>query len=530
MPGTDFRLASLLGLSPSVQRTMMYLNGCSSGSAALRVAKDVAENNLGARVLVACADLSLIGFRSPHESRLDTLIMQALFGDGAGAVIVGAGCKKSDGEHPLFEMVSSSQTVIPGSENDAAGKLGEDGLVFCPSPKMPALVRQHVEQALVEAFTPLGFGGRWNDMFWAVHPGGSAILNSVEAALALEPGKLAASRHVLAEYGNMSGVSVMFVLDELRRCRDKPPPGALGVLLGLGPLSPSDMDWIPSPISFATISANFPLPSSVPEIPGGICFVGDSANDGFVGWRSGGRRCSLGVLACGTEETAVGELGDSHAGGSNPAPEVAARPGEGSGSKRRCFTCTGRQHSLRHWLLHLVAGISVAFLCLNKKEIENVAQFEIMEILESDDYTKYMVSAREGSKMFYVSCDDEVTLTDVRCSCRKFECQGLPCCHIMVVLIRLVFEDASSDEIVRWKELLVSDWNNKKRKIDDSVEKSSPTLEATPISVLDPEEVMSKGAPKKMKSFLGSKGIQRVRECSQCHGTNHDKRTCGKKR
>ncbi|KAK3120401.1 hypothetical protein QOZ80_9AG0686980 [Eleusine coracana subsp. coracana] len=323
MPGTDFRLASLLGLSPSVQRTMMYLNGCSSGSAALRVAKDVAENNLGARVLVACADLSLIGFRSPHESRLDTLIMQALFGDGAGAVIVGAGCKKSDGEHPLFEMVSSSQTVIPGSENDAAGKLGEDGLVFCPSPKMPALVRQHVEQALVEAFTPLGFGGRWNDMFWAVHPGGSAILNSVEAALALEPGKLAASRHVLAEYGNMSGVSVMFVLDELRRCRDKPPPGALGVLLGL-------------------------------------------ANDGFVGWRSGGRRCSLGVLACGTEETAVGELGDSHAGGSNPAPEVAARPGEGSGSKRRCFTCTGRQHSLRHWLLHLVAGISVAFLCLNK--------------------------------------------------------------------------------------------------------------------------------------------------------------------
>ncbi|GJN25485.1 hypothetical protein PR202_gb13317 [Eleusine coracana subsp. coracana] len=179
MPGADLRLASLLDLRTFVQRTMMYLNRRSSGSAALRVAKDVAKNNPGAHVLVACADLSLIGFRSPHQDHFDTLVMQALFGDGAGAVIVGAGwavivgagCEnngsgeRSGVEHPLFEMLSASQTVIPGSEKDAAGQLGEDGLVFCPSPKMPALVRQHVEQALVEAFRPLGFiNGGWNDL------------------------------------------------------------------------------------------------------------------------------------------------------------------------------------------------------------------------------------------------------------------------------------------------------------------------------------------------------------------------------
>ncbi|TVU45743.1 hypothetical protein EJB05_05241, partial [Eragrostis curvula] len=51
MPGLDFRLASLLGLRPTVRRTMLYMNGCSSGSAALRVAKDIADNNRGARVL-----------------------------------------------------------------------------------------------------------------------------------------------------------------------------------------------------------------------------------------------------------------------------------------------------------------------------------------------------------------------------------------------------------------------------------------------------------------------------------------------
>ncbi|KAM0840023.1 hypothetical protein ACQ4PT_059939 [Festuca glaucescens] len=236
MPGADLRLATLLGLDPSVRRTMLYLNGCSSGSAALRIAKDIAENNRGARVLVACAELTLILFRAPDEAHVDTIIMQALFGDGAGAVIVGA---EPDGsaERPVFEMVAASQSVIPESNLAAAGRLREDGLVFNPSFDMPALIRENIERSMADALGPLGLGGCWNDLFWAVHPGGRAILDSVEAGLRLEPKKLAASRHVLSEYGNMSGPTVIFVLDEIRRRRDEQALGcrSLGVLLGLGP-------------------------------------------------------------------------------------------------------------------------------------------------------------------------------------------------------------------------------------------------------------------------------------------------------
>jgi predicted naringenin-chalcone synthase len=240
MPGADLRLASLLGLRRSVQRTAVCFHGCSSGSAALRVAKDIAENNPGARVLVACAELSLNFFREAREDRPETLIMQSLFGDGAAAVILGASGIDADAdgpegvERPLFELVSASQTWIPDTEDAAAGQLTEGGLVFRPSSKMPALLRQVIEQYLAEAVAPLGLDGVWNDLFWAVHPGGPAILDSVESALALEPGKLAASRYVMREYGNMSGVSVIFVLDELRRQRHEPDEG-FGVVLGLGP-------------------------------------------------------------------------------------------------------------------------------------------------------------------------------------------------------------------------------------------------------------------------------------------------------
>ncbi|CAN6372226.1 unnamed protein product [Urochloa humidicola] len=91
-PGADHRMTELLGLRPSVQHTLVYFHACYGGCSALRVAKDLAENNPGARVLVAASEAStVLSFRAPAETRPDALVAEALFGDGAGAVIVGAG-------------------------------------------------------------------------------------------------------------------------------------------------------------------------------------------------------------------------------------------------------------------------------------------------------------------------------------------------------------------------------------------------------------------------------------------------------
>jgi len=54
MPGADYQLTRLLSLCPYVKRYMMYQQGCFAGAVALRLAKDLAENNKGARVLVVC--------------------------------------------------------------------------------------------------------------------------------------------------------------------------------------------------------------------------------------------------------------------------------------------------------------------------------------------------------------------------------------------------------------------------------------------------------------------------------------------
>ena len=117
MPGADYQLTKLLGLRPSVKRLMMYQQGCFAGGTVLRLAKDLAENNRGARVLVVCSEITAVTFRGPSDTHLDSLVGQALFGDGAGAVIVGADPDLSI-EKPLFEIVSAAQTLLPDSEGN----------------------------------------------------------------------------------------------------------------------------------------------------------------------------------------------------------------------------------------------------------------------------------------------------------------------------------------------------------------------------------------------------------------------------
>ncbi|OMO89220.1 hypothetical protein CCACVL1_07979 [Corchorus capsularis] len=199
----------LLDLSPSVKRFMVYLQGCFAGGTALRLAKDLAENNKGARVLVVCSEILALFFRgvSETETNLDYLVGSAIFSDGAAAVIVGAD------PDPVLELIE----------------------------EFTRFDRKQCRENYYREFSSIGSIKDWNSIFYVVHPGGRLILDLLEAKLGLEKHKLRATRHVLSEFGNMSSASVLFVLDEMcKKCMEegKATTGEgleWGVLLGLGP-------------------------------------------------------------------------------------------------------------------------------------------------------------------------------------------------------------------------------------------------------------------------------------------------------
>ena len=178
-------------------------------------------------------------FRGPSETSMDTLVAQALFSNGAGAVIVGSNPDMSV-ERPLYEILSADQSIIPGTKDGIGGHVTEAGFVLYLAPSVPMHVANNIRKCLSKAFDPLGITD-WNSLFWIVHPGGNKILDGIETELRLEKEKLFPTRHVLAEYGNIASGSVIFVMDEMRKRSMKEGKATtgkgaeFGVLLGFGP-------------------------------------------------------------------------------------------------------------------------------------------------------------------------------------------------------------------------------------------------------------------------------------------------------
>ncbi|KAI4346157.1 hypothetical protein L6164_013230 [Bauhinia variegata] len=73
MPGVEYQLTKLLGLRPYVKQNMMYQQSCFVGGTVLRLAKDLVENNKGARVLVR-SEITAVTFRGPSATHLDSLV------------------------------------------------------------------------------------------------------------------------------------------------------------------------------------------------------------------------------------------------------------------------------------------------------------------------------------------------------------------------------------------------------------------------------------------------------------------------
>ncbi|XBI30976.1 hypothetical protein VPH35_054612 [Triticum aestivum] len=241
MPGADYHIIRLLGLSPSVRRVALYHQGCFVGAAVLRLAKDLAENNGGARVLAVCVETNLMYFRGVDDAHMDNLVCQALFGDGASTVVAGADADPAT-EKQLFDIVHATQHLIPETGGAIQGLMREVGLTFGLISEVPSLIAKNIEAGLQDMLDGSGVAiTDRNSLFWAVHPGGRAILDKVEAALGLKPEKMRASRKVLAEYGNMGSACAWFVLDELRRwsaaegCSTNGEGCEWGVLFGFGP-------------------------------------------------------------------------------------------------------------------------------------------------------------------------------------------------------------------------------------------------------------------------------------------------------
>lgn len=224
-PGVDISLIRNLGFSPDVARTHVGFMGCHGALNGLRVAKAFTDADPNACVLV-CA-VELCSLHHQYGWNPDKIVANALFADGSAAIIGRRAAAASDSS---WRLAASGSTIIADSEESMGWRIGDHGFEMTLSPQIPDYIRQHLGQWLDRWLAEHGLSVDEIGS-WAIHPGGPKILKACADAAGFDARFLEPSKEVLAEFGNMSSPTVLFILQRLRE-RDAARPC---VMLGFGP-------------------------------------------------------------------------------------------------------------------------------------------------------------------------------------------------------------------------------------------------------------------------------------------------------
>lgn len=226
-PGVDLELMSVLGLPATVARTHVGFMGCHGAFNALRVAGAFAAADPAAVVLVVCVELCSLHFQ--YGTRGDHVVANSIFADGAAAIVASSG---GSGLPECGRLVGQRSQVLPASTEQMGWFIGDHGFEMTLSPRVPDAIAIHLPLAIDALLTAEGLT-RADVTSWAVHPGGPRILAAVGETLGLCEEDLRHSHGVLADHGNMSSATILFILSRLAQARCHGPCVAMAFGPGL---------------------------------------------------------------------------------------------------------------------------------------------------------------------------------------------------------------------------------------------------------------------------------------------------------
>lgn len=227
-PSIDARLINLLGFRHDVRRTPIWGLGCAGGVAGLGVAYDHLVGHPRERVMLFCAEMcSLTLLRD--DASTGNVVATALFADGAAAALL-SGDETGDRGYALLD---SRSTLYPDSLDVMGWSVASRGLQVVFDRRIPQIVERHARNEL-DAFLAASRLTRDDVTEYLYHPGGPKVLAAYSAAFELSEDRFIWSRQTLREFGNMSSVTALYVLE--RYCAAHPPGrGGRAVVGALGP-------------------------------------------------------------------------------------------------------------------------------------------------------------------------------------------------------------------------------------------------------------------------------------------------------
>lgn len=226
-PGPDYEIVKALKLHPSTQRYHVGFMGCYAAFPAMKMAQSFCISDPDAVVLVVSAELCTLHFQFKND--VDNLLSGSVFADGAAGMLISS--KKPIKQS--FEISQFASSLVQKGEKDMAWTIGDSGFDMVLSTYVPDIIRDNLQPVIQPLYDQYKLSA--NDIdYWAVHPGGRAILDKIETSMELEPDQISASRKILADYGNMSSATILFVLEELLHTNLSADQNILSMAFGPG--------------------------------------------------------------------------------------------------------------------------------------------------------------------------------------------------------------------------------------------------------------------------------------------------------
>ena len=209
-PGPDLLVIDALDLSPKVHRYHLGFMGCYAAFPALKMAAQFCDLDDTANVLVVCLELCSLHLQNKDD--LDSIVANSVFADGAAAAVISSR-PPAPGERGFLLDHFACNLAREGIE-DMAWDIGDHGFNIVLSKYVARIIGAGIRELMNEVFSGVPLTPQ-EITYWAIHPGGRAILDKVEAGLELDPDQVQASRDTLATFGNMSSATVLFVLSSI---------------------------------------------------------------------------------------------------------------------------------------------------------------------------------------------------------------------------------------------------------------------------------------------------------------------------
>lgn len=163
-------------------------------------------------------------------------VMSALFGDGFIKYSAYPLSSFLASDKRGLKLVAMQERLVPDSLDEMTLKPGIYSFDETVSKNVPDIIYAHIKDFVIDLCLQacIDFEAEKQDLVYAIHPGGPAIVCKVRDALGLHESQMWISREILDQHGNMASATAPHMWQTIVET-DSIPSGAKVVSVGFGP-------------------------------------------------------------------------------------------------------------------------------------------------------------------------------------------------------------------------------------------------------------------------------------------------------